>query len=67
MTNQTPALLVQRAPSTRAAVMLFQSLYFSGLPAPHPPPTRPRAIIPDPSPLGTFEKQDSCDGKKWYI
>ena len=29
MTNQTPALLVQRAPWTRAAVMLLQSLYFS--------------------------------------
>ena len=33
MTNQTPALLVQRAPWTRAAVMLLQSLYFS-----RPPP-----------------------------
>ena len=29
MTNQTPALLVQRAPSTEAAVTLLQSLYFS--------------------------------------
>ena len=29
MTNQTPAFLVQRAPWTRAAVMLLQSLYFS--------------------------------------
>ena len=29
MNNQTPALLVQRAPWTRAAVMLLQSPYFS--------------------------------------
>ena len=29
MTNQMPALLIQRAPWTRAAVMLLQSLYFS--------------------------------------
>ena len=54
MTNQTPALLVQRAPWTRAAVMLLQSLYFS-----RPPP--PRAIIPDDLPLGTFENQDGRD------
>ena len=43
MTNQTPALLVRRAPWTRAAEMLLQSLYFS-----RPPP--PTAIIPDPRP-----------------
>ena len=30
-----------------------------------PPP--PRAIIPDARPLGTFENQDSRDGKKRYI
>ena len=54
MTNQTPALLVQRAPWTRAVLMLLQSLYFS------PPP--PRAIIPEARPLGTFENQDSRDG-----
>ena len=29
MTNQKPALLVQRAPWTRAVMMLLQSLYFS--------------------------------------
>ena len=29
MTNQMPALLIQRAPRKRAAVMLLQSLYFS--------------------------------------
>ena len=29
MTNETPALLAQRAPWTQAAVMLLQSLYFS--------------------------------------
>ena len=46
MTNQTPALLVQRAPWTQAAVMLLQSFYFS-----RPPP--PRAIIPDARLLGT--------------
>ena len=40
LTNQTPALLVQRASWTRAAVMLLQSLYFSP-----PPPLHPRAII----------------------
>ena len=51
MTNQTPALLVQRASWTRAAVMLLQSLYFS-----RPPP--PTAIIPDARPLGTIENQD---------
>ena len=43
MTNQTPALLVQRAPWTQATVMLLQSLYFS-----RPPP--PTAIIPDARP-----------------
>ena len=61
MTNQTPALLVQRAPWTRVAVMLLQSLYFS---RPHPVP---RAIIPDARPLGTFENQDTRDGKTRYI
>ena len=60
MTNQMPALQVQRAPWTRAAVMLLQSLYFS---APPPPP----AIIPDARPLGTFENQDTHDGKTRYI
>ena len=39
MTNQTPALLVQRAPWTRAAVMLLQSLYFSRF-----LPNRPRPL-----------------------
>ena len=57
MTNQTPALLVQRAPWMRAAVMLLQSLYF-------PPP---QTIIPDARPLGTFENQDGHDGKTRYI
>ena len=38
MTNQMPALLVQRAPWTRVAVMLLQSLYFSR-PLSPPPPT----------------------------
>ena len=60
MTNQTPALVVQRAPSMRAAVLLLQSLYFS-------PPPSPRAIIRDARPLGTFENQDSRDGKTQYI
>ena len=53
MTNQTPALLVQRAPWTRAAVMLLQSLYSS--------PPSPRAIIPDARSVGTFKNQDSRD------
>ena len=58
MTNQTPALLVQRAPWMRAAVILLQSLYFFGPP--------PRTIIPDAHPLGTFENQDGRDGKMRY-
>ena len=53
LTNQTPALLVQRAPRTRAAVMLLQSLYFS-----RPPPAR--AIIPHACPLSIFENRDGC-------
>ena len=55
MTNQTPALVVQRAPWKRAAVPLFFS------------PPSPRAIIRDTRPLGTFENQDSRDGKTQYI
>ena len=51
MTNQTPVLLVQRAPWKQAAVMLLQSFYFSR-------PPLPRDIIPDTCPLGTFENQD---------
>ena len=27
----------------------------------------PRAIIPDARPLGTFQNQDTRDGKTWYI
>ena len=61
MTNQTPVLVVQRAPWMPAAVLLLQSLYFS------PPPPSPRAIIRDAHPLGTFENQDSRDGKTQYI
>ena len=60
MTDQMPALLVQRAPWTRAVVMLLQSLYFSRSPP-------PRAIIPDARPLDTFENQDSRDGNKRCI
>ena len=63
MTNQTPALLVQRAPWTRAAVMLLQSLYFSC-----PPP--PRAIMPDARPLGIVHlkiKMSAINGKTRYI
>ena len=63
MTNQTPALLVQRAPWTRAAVTLLQSLDFSH----HRPSPPPGAIIPDARPLGTFENQDTRDGKTQYI
>ena len=60
MTNQTPALLVQRAPWTEAAVMLLQSLYFSC--------PSPRAIIiPDFRPISTVENQDTCDGKTGYL
>ena len=64
MTNQMGALLVQRAPWTRVAVMLLQSLYSS---RPLPPPPLPRAILPDARPLGTFEIQDTRDGKTLYI
>ena len=57
MTNQTPALLVQRAQWTQAAVMF----YFS-----RPPP--PTAIIPDARSLGTFEiKMATINGKTRYI
>ena len=31
------------------------------------PPPLLRAIIPDARPLGTFENQDTRDGKTWYI
>ena len=63
MTNQTPALLVQRAPWTRAAVMLLQSLYFS-----RPPPPRP--IMPDARLLGTVHlkiKMSAFNGKTRHI
>ena len=63
MTNQTPALLVQRAPWTRAAVMLLQSLYFS-----HPSP--PRAIMPDTRLLSTVHlkiKMSAINCKTCYI
>ena len=53
--------MVQRIPWTPVAVMLLQSFIFL------PPPPHPRAIIPNAHPLGTFENQDSRDGKKWYI
>ena len=34
-----------------------------------PPPSPPslRAIISDARPFGTFENQDTRDGKTWYI
>ena len=63
MTNQTPALLVQRAPWTQAAVMLLQPLYFS-----HPPP--PRAIMPDTRLLSTVHlkiKMSAINCKTRYI
>ena len=61
MTNQTHALLVQRALWMRAAVMLLQSLYFS------PPPSR--AIIPDACPLSEHLKikMAAINGKTRYI
>ena len=67
MTKQTPALLVQRAPWTRAAVMLLQSLYFSRPSRPTPPPPSRQSYNPRRSPLGTFENQDTRDGKTRYI
>ena len=39
-------------------------LFFSPPSPPHPPP---RAIIPDARPIGTFENQDTGDGKARYI
>ena len=39
----------------------------SPLPTSPTPPPPVRAIIPDPRPLGTFENQDTRDGKTWYI
>ena len=32
-----------------------------------PPPSPLRAIISDARPFGTFENQDTRDGKTWYI
>ena len=43
------------------------SRFFSIFLANHPPPPPHRAIIPDDRPLGTFENQDSRDGKTQYI
>ena len=40
-------------------------LYFSRPATPPPPP--PRAIIPEARPLGTFENEDTRDGKTRYI
>ena len=60
MTNQMPALLVQRAMWMRAAVMLLQSLCFSHL-------TPPRAIIPDAHPAHFKIKLASINGKTSYI
>ena len=50
ITNETPALLVQRAPNASCSDVITVPLFFS------PPP--PTAIIPDAGPLGTFENQD---------
>ena len=47
--------------------MLLQSLYFSRPSPPLPPPRPLRAIISDARPFGTFENQDTRDGKTWYI
>ena len=43
------------------------SLLFPPLPPPPPQPPTTRAIIPDARPLGTFETQDTRNGKTWYI
>ena len=65
MTNQTPALLVQRAPCTVNAGrsdVITVPLFFS------PPP--PRAIMPDARPLGTVHlkiKMSAINGKTRYI
>ena len=63
ITNQTPALLVQRASWTRAAVMLLQSLYFS-----RPPPPRVTCIISDVRPLSHLKiKMAAINCKTRYI
>ena len=64
MTNQTPALLVQRAPWSRAAVMLLQSLYFSRpLPATAiiPDARPPRYIWKSRGPRRSHEKTGDCE------
>ena len=48
----------------------LQLYYYSPsifLASPLPPSPLVRAIIPDACPLGTFENQDTRDGKTWYI
>ena len=65
MANQTPALLVQRAPCTVNAVrsdVITVPLFFL------PPPSR--AIMPDARPLGTVHlkiNMSAINGKTRYI
>ena len=60
--TQTDILTYNVIPYLYPASRFF--LYLSRKP---PPPPHPRAIIPDDRPLGTFENQDSRDGKTQYI
>ena len=46
---------------------MFTVLYFSVRSSRSRALRAPRAIIPDARPLGTFENQDSRDGKTRYI
>ena len=49
----------------RAAILHECQNYLLGGGGPSPPPSR--AIIPNTHPLGTFENQDTRDGKPRYI
>ena len=54
----------------RAAILHECQNYLGGgggLGGSEPPPSPPTTIIPDARPLGTFENQDTRDGKTRYI
>ena len=59
--TQTDILTYNVIPYLYPASRFF--LYFSRKPS----PPHPRAIIPDDRSLGTFENQDTRDGKTQYI
>ena len=47
--------------------MFAQDVLYFSRPATPPPAPPPRAIIPEARPLGTFENEDTRDGKTRYI